>query len=292
MVFQMALALVMPGYMQEGLPVPSLNYKTLMYKCNALSSFYATLVVCAGLHLSGLYRLTQIIEHFGEYMTVSMIAGFAVSFATYFHAVLTNSAHRMSGNFAYDLFMGAALNPRIGIVDLKMWAEVRIPWVLLFLISVSGACQQYEVYGYVTPNMAFMVLCTGLYINACAKGEECIPQTWVSVLASEKIGIPVCLLIGTPFICRTCFMKSGDSWSSFGILPEFLSPTATASSTWPLTHLTTIDSVHQLTLPCTRSSFLSIGSLIRPWLKSLDSECNFKVLSRFVILFHNGLGQL
>lgn len=25
--------------------------------------------------------------------------------------------------------------------------------------------------------MAFMVLATGLYINACAKGEECIPQT-------------------------------------------------------------------------------------------------------------------
>jgi delta24(24(1))-sterol reductase len=142
MLFQFALAYVMPGYEQEGLPVPSLNYKTLTYKCNALSSFYATLVTCAALHLSGVYRLTQIIEHFGEYMTVSMIAGFAVSFATYFHAVLTNSAHRMSGNFAYDLFMGAALNPRIGHVDLKMWAEVRIPWVLLFLISVSGACKQ------------------------------------------------------------------------------------------------------------------------------------------------------
>jgi delta24(24(1))-sterol reductase len=26
--------------------------------------------------------------------------------------------------------------------------------------------------------MAFMILATGLYINACAKGEECIPQTW------------------------------------------------------------------------------------------------------------------
>lgn len=198
-VFQFVLAVVMPGYMQEGLPIPSLNYKTLMYKCNALSSFYATLIVCAGLHLSGVYRLTNIIEHFGEYMTVSMIAGFAVSFATYFHAVLTGTSHRMSGNFAYDLFMGAALNPRIGNVDLKMWAEVRIPWVLLFLISVSGACQQYEVYGSVTPNMAFMVLCTGLYINACAKGEECIPQTWD--MFHEKWGFMVIFwnFAGVPF---------------------------------------------------------------------------------------------
>ncbi|CAD6893802.1 unnamed protein product [Tilletia laevis] len=178
MVFQFLLAVYMPGFYQEGLPVPSLGYKTLTYKCNALSSFYATLFVYGALHLSGVYRLTTIIEHFGEYMTVSMIAGWSVSLATYLSAVWTKTTYRMSGSFAYDFFMGAALNPRIGEVDLKMWAEVRIPWVLLFLISVSGACKQYEVYGYVTPNMAFMVLATGLYINACAKGEECIPQTW------------------------------------------------------------------------------------------------------------------
>ena len=58
---------------------------------------------------------------------------------------------RMSGNFFYDYFMGAALNPRLGSVDLKMWAEVRIPWVIVFFLSVSGACKQYETYGYVTP---------------------------------------------------------------------------------------------------------------------------------------------
>lgn len=89
----------------------------------------------------------------------------------------------MSGNFFYDYFMGAALNPRIGPVCLKMWAEVRIPWVTVFFLSVSGACKQYETLGYVTPvsyfgpciillvliiiqNMAFMILATGLYINA------------------------------------------------------------------------------------------------------------------------------
>jgi delta24(24(1))-sterol reductase len=58
-----------------------------------------------------------------------------------------------------------------------MWQEVRIPWVLLFHIAISAALKQYQTIGYVTANMAFMVLATGLYINACAKGEECIPQT-------------------------------------------------------------------------------------------------------------------
>lgn len=199
MLVEFLLAWIMPGYMQEGLPVPSLNYKTLMYKCNALGCLYSTLIIAAALHVSGVFRLTQIIEHFGEYMTVSMIAGFAVSFATYFHAVFTHTTHRMSGNFMYDFFMGAALNPRIGPIDLKMWAEVRIPWILLFLISVSGACQQYEQYGYVTPNMAFMVLATGLYINACAKGEECIPQTWD--MFHEKWGFMVIFwnFAGVPF---------------------------------------------------------------------------------------------
>ena len=199
MVVEFLLAYFLPGYMQEGLPVPSLNYMTLMYKCNALGSWYATLVIAAVLHTTGVYRLTTIMDHFGEYMTVSIIAGFAISIAIYVHAVVTKTTHRMSGNLVYDFFMGASLNPRIGPVDLKMWAEVRIPWVLLFMISVSGALRQHEQYGYVTPNMLFMVLATGLYMNACAKGEECIPQTWD--MFYEKWGFMVIFwnFAGVPF---------------------------------------------------------------------------------------------
>lgn len=86
---------------------------------------------------------------------------------------------RMSGNLVYDIFMGASLNPRVFTsdvfalgrkrwdgVDLKMFAEVRVPWVLLFMIAVSGAVKQYEDLGFVTPNALFMILATGLYINA------------------------------------------------------------------------------------------------------------------------------
>jgi delta24(24(1))-sterol reductase len=151
MAFELVLAFIMPGYEQQGLPVPSLNYKTLTYHCNALSSFYATLVATAALHMTHIFRVTDIINDFGSMMTVAMIWGWAVSFLTYYITLWKGQQMRMSGNFFYDFWMGAPLNPRIGIVDLKMWAEVRIPWVLLFLISVSGACKQYEDYGYVTP---------------------------------------------------------------------------------------------------------------------------------------------
>ncbi|KAJ3499870.1 hypothetical protein NLJ89_g10041 [Agrocybe chaxingu] len=164
--FQLFIALVIPGYQQEGLPVPSLGYKTLMYNCNANLCFYTTLITAAVLHHYHIFRLTAIIDNYGHIMTVSMIYGFGVSLITYLHAVLTGTALRMSGNFFYDYFMGAELNPRLGSVDMKMWAEVRIPWVIVFFLSISGACKQYETYGYVTPNMAFMILATGLYINA------------------------------------------------------------------------------------------------------------------------------
>ncbi|TEB36682.1 ERG4/ERG24 ergosterol biosynthesis protein [Coprinellus micaceus] len=210
--FQLFLGLVMPGYPQEGLPVPSLGYKTLKYNCNALTSLYVTLTTAFVLHYFHIFRLTEIIDNFGHLMSVSMIYGFSVSAITYFWAVLTNNAIRMSGNFFYDYFMGAALNPRIGDVCLKMWAEVRIPWVLVFFMSVSGACKQYETYGYVTPNMAFMILATGLYINACAKGEECIPQTWD--IYYEKWGFMVIFwnLSGVPFsyIYSVVYMASHD----------------------------------------------------------------------------------
>jgi delta24(24(1))-sterol reductase len=49
---------------------------------------------------------------------------------------------------------------------------------VLFYISVSAAIKEYEMFGYVSASMVFMVLSHFLYVNACAKGEECIPTTW------------------------------------------------------------------------------------------------------------------
>ncbi|KAF8653541.1 hypothetical protein AX16_003905 [Volvariella volvacea WC 439] len=222
--FQLIIAQLFTGYQQEGLPVPSLGYKTLMYNCNANLTLYFTIVVSAVLHYTGIFRLTEIIDNYGHLMTVAIIYGFGVSFGVYFWAVWTNDTIRMSGNFIYDVFMGASLNPRIGRIDLKMWAEVRIPWVIVFYLSISGACKQYEQLGYVTPNMAFMVLATGLYINACAKGEECIPQTWD--MYHEKWGFMVIFwnFAGVPFsyVYSVVYMASHDpskyQFSTFGYI--------------------------------------------------------------------------
>ncbi|CAL1715031.1 unnamed protein product [Somion occarium] len=211
-VYQLFLAWIVPGFMQEGLPVPSLGYKTLMYKCNAVGCIYITWITAAVLHYTGIFRLTEIIDNFGHLMTVAMIYGFGVSFGMYFLSIATGNQIRMSGNFIYDVFMGACLNPRLGPIDLKMWLEVRIPWVIVFFMAISGACKQYELYGYVTPNMAFMCLATWLYLNACGKGEECIPQTWD--MFHEKWGFLVIFwnFAGVPFsyIYSVVYMASHD----------------------------------------------------------------------------------
>eukprot|EP00842_Homolaphlyctis_polyrhiza_P001692 jgi/Hompol1/2523/HPOL_000078-RA len=168
----------MPGPTVKGLPVPSLHNRQLEYLCNGVSSFYVTLVASAILHISGIFPLELIIDNFGSLLTVSILSGILVTFATYFITIATNTQHRMSGYFAYDLFMGAPLNPRIGPLDLKMFSEIRIPWILLFYISLSALMKQLSEQGYASPNVWFMVLAHFLYVNACMKGEECIPSTW------------------------------------------------------------------------------------------------------------------
>ncbi|KAH9920817.1 ergosterol biosynthesis ERG4/ERG24, partial [Amylocystis lapponica] len=61
--YQLLLAWIMPGVWQEGLPVPSLGYKTLMYKCNAVFSLYASMITAAALHYTGTFPLQDLIDN-------------------------------------------------------------------------------------------------------------------------------------------------------------------------------------------------------------------------------------
>lgn len=90
--------------MQEGLPIPSLKGKRLMYNCNALNAFHVTNITVVALHFSGLFKLSQLIDNFGGIMTTSIIVSFVVSGVCYFSAVLFGHPLRMSGNPVYDFF--------------------------------------------------------------------------------------------------------------------------------------------------------------------------------------------
>eukprot|EP00742_Colponemidia_sp_Colp-10_P003852 GILJ01004102.1.p1 GENE.GILJ01004102.1~~GILJ01004102.1.p1 ORF type:complete len:465 (+),score=45.43 GILJ01004102.1:52-1446(+) len=168
----------LPGPIVYGLPIPSEGNRKLPYRCNGVAAWYITLAVIAGFHYSGVFPLTEVIDHMGSLTTVAIICGNVISLLIYIGAYVFGKTHRMSGNFFYDFFMGAWLNPRIGGLDLKMWAEIRVAWIMLFLLTLSAAMKQYQLYGVVSTSMCLMVLAHFLYANACMKGEECIPTTW------------------------------------------------------------------------------------------------------------------
>ena len=169
----------LPGIDCKGKPLPHDGGKQLTYHCSGLYAWYATLAIAAGLHFSGLFPLYTLLDEFGPIMSVAILSGFLVSFVAYGSALYRGAQHRMTGSHIYDFFMGAELNPRIlGILDFKMFFEVRIPWFILFLTTLSTAARQYEQFGYVSGEVGLLLMAHWLYTNACAKGEEMITTTW------------------------------------------------------------------------------------------------------------------
>ncbi|KAH6652730.1 ergosterol biosynthesis ERG4/ERG24 family-domain-containing protein [Truncatella angustata] len=178
-VFEALCYVFVPGFTAYGKPLPHEGGKQLKYHCSAFISLYITIAVLAGLHFTGLFPIYTFLDEFGPLMSVAIISGFLVSFVAYFSALARGAQHRMTGYHIYDFFMGAELNPRaFGVLDLKMFQEVRVPWYMLFGLSCAAAARQYENYGYVTGEAMFLVMAHWLYVNACAKGEHLIVTTW------------------------------------------------------------------------------------------------------------------
>ncbi|ODV76773.1 ERG4/ERG24 ergosterol biosynthesis protein [Suhomyces tanzawaensis NRRL Y-17324] len=198
--------LVLPGIWTKGQPLEHLNGKQLPYYCNAVSSFYTTAGLAVVLHYTDILPLTYYIDSVGQIMTAAIITGMAFSVGLYVYTIqVSGDYHRMTGNHIYDMFMGAPLNPRIGkYLDLKMFFEVRLPWFILFFLSLSTCFKQYQTYGYVSPEILLVTYAHWLYVNACAKGEELIVPTWD--MAYEKFGFMLIFwnIAGVPFTYCHC----------------------------------------------------------------------------------------
>ncbi|KAJ5092729.1 hypothetical protein N7456_008590 [Penicillium angulare] len=178
-IFEGACYVLLPGVSVTGRPLPHSGGKQLPYYCSAVWSFYTSIILVLVLHFTGLFKLYTIIDEFGPILSVAILSGFLVSIVAYVSALSRGAHHRMTGSPIYDFFMGAELNPRMfGILDFKMFFEVRLPWYILLFLSMGAAARQYEVYGYVSGEVMFLVMAHFLYANACSKGEECIVSTW------------------------------------------------------------------------------------------------------------------
>ncbi|GMM57211.1 hypothetical protein DAKH74_038270 [Maudiozyma humilis] len=203
--FQIVFYYTLPGVWTKGQPLTHLKGKQLPYFCNAMWSLYVSTALVLALHFSGVFKLYTVIELFGEIMTCAVVSGFAFSIGLYLWTLyVSGDYHRMTGNHIYDMFMGAPLNPRWGILDLKMFFEVRLPWFTLYFITLGACLKQYEQYGYVTANLSLVMLAHWLYANACAKGEELIVPTWD--MAYEKFGFMLIFwnIAGVPYTYCHC----------------------------------------------------------------------------------------
>ena len=82
------------------------------------------------LNYLNVFKISYIYDHLGSFLSSAIIFSNLSVLAIHFITILLKKQERMHGNFIYDIFMGACLNPRIGIVDIKMVAEVRLSWLL------------------------------------------------------------------------------------------------------------------------------------------------------------------
>jgi Delta24(24(1))-sterol reductase len=202
---QLFLAYILPGIKIKGLPIPSQKNQQLTYNCNGIFCWYITLTIAAVLHMTGLFPLYLLADHMGSIMTVGVITANALACYLFILKRFTKTADSPTGNTIYDFFMGLTLNPRLKKLDIKMFSEIRVPWILLFFLTVSAAAKQYQLLGYITYPMMFMILAHGIYVNACMKGEECIPTTWD--IFHEKFGWMLIFwnYVGVPFVY--CFQS-------------------------------------------------------------------------------------
>ena len=224
--FEVACYLSLPGIWLKGKPLPHLNGRRLDYYCSGIWSLWVTIAVAGVLHVTGIFKLYKIIDEFGPLLSVAILSGFLVSFIAYFSALRRGAQHRMSGYPIYDFFMGAELNPRMfGILDFKMFFEVRLPWYILLLISLATAARQYEQFGFVSGEVGFIVLAHFLYANACGKAEECIVTTWD--MYYEKLGFMLIFwnMVGVPLTYCHCTIylanhpPSDYHWNKWALIP-------------------------------------------------------------------------
>ena len=129
-------------------------------------------------HLTGYFDLKTLYYNSGAMLSTAIIFADSVAVVVYLESVRSGRCRPTATYFPHDFVMGRYLNPRIGSVDLKMVAEVRVSWLLLFALDASAALVLREKVGYVTYRMWVVLLIHGLYTNACMKGEESIPYTW------------------------------------------------------------------------------------------------------------------
>jgi protein-S-isoprenylcysteine O-methyltransferase Ste14 len=171
----------------------------LDYRMNGKFSFLFTLGVVAGLVALGWLDATVLYDQLGPLLSVVNIFTFTFAGFLYFWGLKGADWERPTGRPFYDYFMGTALNPRIGSLDLKLFCEARPGMVFWMLMNLSMAAKQYELHGIVTVPMLLVVGFQSIYLIDYFIHEEAVLTTWD--IKHEKFGWMLCWgdLVWLPF---------------------------------------------------------------------------------------------
>ena len=194
---QAALQVWAPGLTVQGMELPDGN--RLDYRMNGMFSFLATLGVVAGGVALGWLDATVLYDQLGPLLSVVNVFTFVFAGFLYFWGLKGAAWERPTGRPFYDYFMGTALNPRIGNLDLKLFCEARPGMIFWMLMNLSIAAKQYELHGTVTVPMLLVVGFQSIYLIDYFIHEEAVLTTWD--IKHEKFGWMLCWgdLVWLPF---------------------------------------------------------------------------------------------
>jgi Delta14-sterol reductase len=194
--FQAALAQFLPGRVVVGQPLA--DGTRLPYRMNGWAAFWVTWAVLGLVVGVGHVNPGALYDALGPLFASANLAALAVAVFLYVYGRRAADGET-TGSFIYDFFIGTALNPRVGGLDLKFFFESRPGLIGWAAVDLSFAAKQYEVAGAVSLPMFLVCLFQLVYVADYFFHEEAILTTWD--IRHENFGWMLCFgdLAWVPF---------------------------------------------------------------------------------------------
>ena len=164
--------LLLPGPVVPGVVLR--DGTRLKYHMNAHLAFWLSVMSAHVLQLDWLY------DHYLELCTASMLLSMALS--VYSYALSFRQGEMLadggqSGNPLYDFYIGRALNPRIGALDLKVACELRPGLIGWAMLNIGMAAKQQALTGAISTPMYMVCAFQILYVWDALYHEQAILTT-------------------------------------------------------------------------------------------------------------------
>mmetsp|Transcript_13963 Transcript_13963/g.37827 ORF Transcript_13963/g.37827 Transcript_13963/m.37827 type:complete len:361 (-) Transcript_13963:827-1909(-) len=175
---QCALYVLLPGPRVDGVMLR--DGTRLKYPINAHLAFWLSLAGCVhGLPLLGI-SLSWLYDHYLQLATASCVLSTLLAAYSYVSSFVPGCMLADGGNSqnpVYDFFMGRPLNPRIGMLDLKVCCELRPGLIGWAVLNLGMAYKQYELHSSVSPSMLLVNAFQLLYVWDGLYNEQSILTT-------------------------------------------------------------------------------------------------------------------